>query len=99
LLKEEEETKTMAGSDPEMQKLAEDELKNIAVQKEEFMKQMEEIVKAEEKEEEFTNEIILEVRAGAGGEEASIFAKEIADMYIAYAKLKGRSEEHTSELQ
>lgn len=91
LLKEEEETKTMAGSDPEMQKLAEDELKNIAVQKEEFMKQMEEIVKAEEKEEEFPNEIILEVRAGAGGEEASLFAKELADMYIAYAKLQGWS--------
>ena len=38
--------------------------------------------------EEFPNEIILEVRAGAGGEEASLFAKELADMYIMYAGLK-----------
>lgn len=39
--------------------------------------------------EEFPNEIILEVRAGAGGEEASLFAKELADMYTLYAGLKG----------
>lgn len=89
LQKEEEETKAMAGVDPEMQKLAEDELKNILIQKEELQKQMEEIVKVEEKEEEFPNEIILEVRAGAGGEEAALFAKKLADMYIAYAKLQG----------
>ncbi len=89
LLKEEEETRAMAGTDAEMQKLAEEELKNIELQKSELLKQMEEIVKAEEKEEEFPNEIILEVRAGAGGEEAALFAKELADMYIAYAKLVG----------
>ena len=34
----------------------------------------------------FPNEIILEIRAGAGGDEASLFAKELAQMYIAYAK-------------
>src|SRR3989344_105655 len=36
---------------------------------------------------EFPNEIILEVRAGAGGEEAALFAKELSDMYISYATL------------
>lgn len=86
--KEEEETRAMA-IDPEMAKLAEDDLKSITLQKEELLKQMEEIVKAEEKEEEFPNEIILEVRAGAGGEEAALFAKELAEMYIAFAKLQG----------
>jgi peptide chain release factor 1 len=89
LLKQEDETKLMAGGDPEMAKLAEEELRNIFIQKEEVLKQMEEIVKAEEKEDEFPNEVILEVRAGAGGEEAALFAKELADMYIAYAKLQG----------
>ena len=29
----------------------------------------------------FPNEIILEVRAGAGGEEASLFARELPQMY------------------
>lgn len=31
------------------------------------------------------NEVILEVRAGAGGEEAALFAKELAEMYMLYA--------------
>ncbi|MEK7194635.1 MAG: PCRF domain-containing protein [Patescibacteria group bacterium] len=39
--------------------------------------------------EEFPNEVILEVRAGAGGEEASLFAHELAEMYKAYSKLQG----------
>lgn len=38
--------------------------------------------------EKFPNEIILEVRAGAGGEEAALFAKELALMYTLYAGLK-----------
>ena len=38
--------------------------------------------------EEFPNEIILEVRAGAGGEEAALFAKELAEMYTLYAGLE-----------
>jgi peptide chain release factor 1 len=89
LEKTETETKEMAAADPEMGKLAEEDLKNLEVQKTELLQQMEEIVKAEEKEEEFPNEIILEVRAGAGGDEAALFAKELADMYRAYAKLEG----------
>ncbi|PIP55848.1 MAG: peptide chain release factor 1 [Candidatus Zambryskibacteria bacterium CG_4_9_14_3_um_filter_42_9] len=35
---------------------------------------------------EFPNEIILEVRAGAGGEEAALFAREMALMYTLYAE-------------
>lgn len=55
------------------------------------MKQMEDIVTEEAKEEEFPNEIILEVRAGAGGEEASIFAEDLAHMYTRYAENQGWS--------
>ncbi|MBI2630863.1 PCRF domain-containing protein [Candidatus Nomurabacteria bacterium] len=36
--------------------------------------------------EEFSNEIVLEVRAGAGGDEASLFAWELAHMYEKYAE-------------
>ena len=39
--------------------------------------------------EEFPNEIILEIRAGAGGEEALLFAKELAGMYTTYAANSG----------
>ena len=89
LEKEEEATQKMIDTDPALKELASSELESLRSQKEEIMKQMEEIVKEEEKAEEFPNEIILEVRAGAGGEEASIFAEELAHMYIRYAENSG----------
>jgi len=39
--------------------------------------------------EEFPNEIVLEVRAGAGGDEASLFAWELAHMYEKFAEAEG----------
>ncbi len=55
-----------------------------------ILEEMERILDAEVPEdEEFPNEIILEVRAGAGGEEAALFAEKLAEMYIKYAGLKG----------
>lgn len=65
--------------------LAEDDLQRIAEQKAAVLKQMESILTVEEKEEEFPNEAVLEVRAGAGGEEAALFAEELAAMYRGYA--------------
>ena len=38
---------------------------------------------------EFPNEIVLEVRAGAGGDEASLFAWELAHMYEKFAEAQG----------
>jgi peptide chain release factor 1 len=88
ILKEEEEIKSLA-SDASMKDLSEAELKTLAHQKDELLKQMNEIVDAEKKEEEFPNEIILEVRAGAGGDEAALFAKELSEMYSLYAESQG----------
>ena len=42
-----------------------------------------------EDEKDFPNELILEVRAGAGGEEAALFAYKLAEMYGKYAVLQG----------
>ncbi len=89
LLIEEEEVRKLAGSDPEMAKMSEEELANISIQKSELIAQMDEILKEEKAEEEFPNEIILEVRAGAGGDEATLFAQELGQMYINYAKKQG----------
>ncbi len=91
LLLQEEETKKMIESDPTLRDLAYGEFETIKQQKDALQKQMEEIVGEEEKEEEFPNEVILEVRAGAGGEEASLFAEELANMYTNYAKNRGWS--------
>ncbi len=89
LERKEGETKKMLEKDPTLMELAQTELEDLALQKEALLKQMEEIVTEEEKEEEFPNEVILEVRAGAGGEEASLFAQELAHMYKRYAEGKG----------
>lgn len=91
LLSEEEKVNSMVAEDPSMRELAEEELQNIKFQKEAIERQLEEIEKKEKEEEEFPNEIILEVRAGAGGDEASLFAWELAHMYERYAEDKNWS--------
>ncbi|MCX6703771.1 MAG: PCRF domain-containing protein [Candidatus Zambryskibacteria bacterium] len=78
-------------ADPSMAEMVKTERANIDAQKDALMSQMKEIIEVEKKEEEFPNEIILEVRAGAGGEEASLFAEELARMYARYAEIRGWS--------
>jgi peptide chain release factor 1 len=84
-----------ASSADEMKELAEADFKNISIQKEALLKQMDEILEEEARqligEEEFPNEIVLEVRAGVGGEEAALFAEELANMYRKYADSRGWS--------
>ena len=76
-------------ADPNMKDLAEDELKSLEDQKAAMLNQMEDIVYKEIEEDEFPNELILEVRAGAGGDEASLFAQKLAEMYAGYARANG----------
>lgn len=72
--------------EPGLKDLAETDINKLEEQKKEIEEQMESIVKEEEKEEEFPNEIVLEVRAGVGGEEAALFAEELSIMYRKYAE-------------
>ncbi|MES2202726.1 MAG: PCRF domain-containing protein [Patescibacteria group bacterium] len=51
--------------------------------------QMDEILKSEEGSDESPNEVVLEVRAGVGGQEAALFAEELADMYRSFAEREG----------
>lgn len=85
LEKEEAEIRKMAEGDPGMLNLAEDELKDLETQKKAIEEQIENIIKVDETEDDFPSEVILEVRAGAGGEEAALFAEELAEMYQKYA--------------
>ena len=86
LEKEESEINKMLVGDESLREMAESELKNIQIQKEQTEKQIQDILDKEKEEEEFPNEIVLEVRAGAGGDEASLFAWELAHMYEKYAE-------------
>ena len=90
LLEQEKEAQELS-ADPDMAELAAEDLKNIADLKLKVQQQIEEIVEKEREEERFPNELILEIRAGAGGDEASLFAGELAGMYQRYAETKGWS--------
>ena len=89
LSKQEEEVLELSEGNEEMKKMAEEDLIQIKEQKSGVQKQIEEILKVEEKEEQFPNEVVLEVRAGAGGDEASLFAGRLAEMYEKFAEKNG----------
>lgn len=77
-------TQEMA-QDPDMADMATEEIKNIETQLKAFITQARDIIKKEEAaSKESPREIIMEIRAGAGGDEASLFAREVADMYQHY---------------
>ncbi|MDQ1281807.1 MAG: Peptide chain release factor 1 [Patescibacteria group bacterium] len=84
LLKKEEEANFLLG-DEEMKEIAEDELKNVLAQKENLWKEMSEILDKDKVEEEKPKAMILEIAAGAGGDESSLFAAELALMYQNFA--------------
>lgn len=88
LIQAEKDAQELLEIDPAMKELAEKELEEIDEQKDRLMKQMIQIV-GDPNEREWPNEIVLEVRAGVGGEEASLFAEELAVMYSKYAQIKG----------
>ncbi len=81
------ETETLA-SDPEMAELVADDLKNNAEQIKNLEAQIQEILDKEKEEEEFPNEVVIEMRAGAGGEEGGIFAHNLTEMYERFAEKK-----------
>ena len=89
LNREEVEVREMLDSDESLHEMASAELKNIQEQREMTEKQIQEILDKDKEEEEFPNEVVLEVRAGAGGDEASLFAWQLAHMYERYAEIQG----------
>ncbi|MCX6738766.1 MAG: PCRF domain-containing protein [Candidatus Parcubacteria bacterium] len=91
LLNEEKETLEMAEGGEDMKVLAEEELKEIQKRKKESWEQMENILAPKEDETNGPSDLIMEIRAGAGGEEAALFAADLAVMYQGYAVSKGWS--------
>jgi len=86
LSKAEEDSKNLMEADPSMKELAESELKQIDEQKAQIVGQIEMITKEDETEGEMPNELVLEIRAGAGGDEAALFAEELARMYARFTE-------------
>ncbi len=98
LEKQEAEVTELIESDPSMKELAMEDIAAIALQKSALVEQIKAIEEAEKEEEEFPNEIVLEARAGAGGDEAALFAQQLVAMYERYADTRpGWSSRHLDE--
>ena len=91
LIKEEREIQEMLKDDPTMDELGRHDLAEVETQKAALAAQMAEMSRAEKGTEEFPNRLIFEVRAGVGGEEAALFARELAGLYRRYAEKRGWS--------
>jgi peptide chain release factor 1 len=88
LVEKQQETAAMA-DDPDMGELVAHELIAIGEQLQHVWDEMVRISEVAKEEDEKPYGVVLEVRAGAGGDEAALFAEELATMYILYSKLQG----------
>jgi peptide chain release factor 1 len=76
-------------ADETMTAMAQEEIALLDEQIKGLVEKMNAIMKEDEDAEKFPSEVILEVRAGAGGDEAALFASQLATMYQRYALLQG----------
>lgn len=76
-----------AEADPEMRQLIEEEIAALSARKDSLQKKIEDMLLVDP-EEDFDN-VILEVRAGVGGEEAALFAGDLYRMYTKFAEDQG----------
>jgi len=72
------------GSDADMKALAEEELKSLAVRKEALLQDLKVLLIPKDPNDE--KNVILEIRAGTGGDEAALFAADLFRMYTRYAE-------------
>ena len=88
ILKEINETKELFhGADEEMKEIAELELEDLEKQLVATQNKINDLLNPEY--EEYQKNCIIEIRAGTGGDEASLFAADLFRMYIKYIETKG----------
>lgn len=74
-------------ADPEMAELAREDVERLEVETKKMYDEMSEIVQKDKEEEAKPKALILELQAGAGGDESSLFAAELAHAYQVYAEM------------
>ena len=75
------------GSDAEMRALAEEELKSLYTRRDTLLEEIKILLIPKDPNDE--KNVILEIRAGTGGEEAALFASELFNMYQRYGQRQG----------
>lgn len=78
-----------AEGDADLQELADEEIKTLEEARAGVFKTIEGILEEEKVELAVAKKAIMEFRAGAGGDEANLFARELRDMYLRFAESKG----------
>jgi peptide chain release factor 1 len=82
------ETEELAGAgDPDMRDLAREELKSLVARREALIGEMKILLIPKDPNDE--KNVMLEIRAGTGGDEAALFAAELFRMYSMYAERHG----------
>jgi peptide chain release factor 1 len=77
----------LGDADPEMRQMAKDELPALRAKAAQLEEKLKVLLLPKDPNDE--RDVILEVRAGAGGDEAGLFANEVLRMYLRYAERKG----------
>jgi peptide chain release factor 1 len=90
--------------DPEMRELAQEEIGKLKTEREELLQISQNYQKALQEQESAAKDptrissAILELRGGAGGDEAKIWAEDLLRMYLRYAENKGLKAEFIDDL-
>jgi peptide chain release factor 1 len=77
----------LAEKDPEMREMAKEELAQLRPQLDPAEEQLKILLVPKDPNDE--KDVIVEIRAGAGGDEAGLFASELLRMYLRYAERRG----------
>jgi peptide chain release factor 1 len=88
LSKEKEGAVAAAAGDAELLAMAKEDEARIDARQAEILAEIGRILDKEKEEAERPKALVMEFRAGAGGDEATLFAKELRDMYEKYAEGK-----------
>lgn len=95
LQKEEVETRKLTELGGEMAELAHDELNGLTARKDKLETELSEALTPKDSNDE--KDIIIEIRAAAGGDEASLFGGELYRMYVHWCETHGYKTELVSE--
>jgi peptide chain release factor 1 len=76
-----------SGGDPDMQALAREELKSLVARRDALLGELKILLVPKDPND--LKNVVLEIRAGTGGDEAALFASELFRMYSKYAERQG----------
>jgi peptide chain release factor 1 len=83
------ETLEAAKGDSDLRAMAEEDAARLRARQAAILQDIETILKKDEEEASAPISVVMELRAGAGGDEAAIFARDLKEMYQKYAESRG----------